>query len=96
MQDLMNPKNNSKKYNNSNKLYSDLKQVASASYKVYVMFIAGNCCSECDKIDGSVMSVEEALIKQRLPHSLCTGETGCICSYGMHGKRDLNAKLIMK
>lgn len=47
---------------------------------------AGACCAECEKLDGKVLPVSEALQTNPLPNPECTRTEGgfsfCTCSYG--------------
>lgn len=55
----------------------------------HVQIVADGCCQECEKRDGEVMPLEEALTTEPLPQECCTRfidsgvyeEGWCICSW---------------
>ena len=76
--------------------HCDLQIANSENIKIEAVIRTGNCCPDCDKQEGKIFSIEEALLLQPLPNRSCSNEDGCICSYGFHSVRDLNNKIIKK
>lgn len=76
--------------------YFDLKKADLSSFKTLAGIIATNCCRACEENDGVMIPLPEALLKQPIPQPACTRPGGCICTYGLHGERDLEGKLIWK
>jgi hypothetical protein len=76
--------------------YCDLKRAETNSYKTLVMVIASKCCAACEAIDGQIIPLNEAIEAQPIPQAVCTKPSGCICTYGFHGERDLEGNLQMK
>lgn len=68
--------------------WCDLQIADAGSIKVEAVIRSGKCCSECDKQDGRILSIEEALLLQPLPNPACLNEDGCTCTYGFHSIRD--------
>ena len=76
--------------------FCDLMKADLSDYKQEVEFIATKCCEECDKINGQIIPLEEAIKTQPLPYSKCKRKTGCICCYGFKAVRDERGRIIMK
>ena len=71
-------------------------QLANLSLVKYKAVIIGNCCSECDAINGKYYPLKDMLQSSILPYSKCKRENGCICCYGFEAIRDENGKLLKK
>jgi hypothetical protein len=67
-----------------------------STFKTYVMIIGGQQCAAAELVDGLAVPLEDALLEQPIPYANCSRPLGCICSYGIHGERDLEGNLITK
>jgi len=76
--------------------YCDLKLAELSDFRQNVAVIGTKCCSEFDKLDGTILPLEEALNRELLPHTPCAREYGYIRCYGFKGVRDKYGRLIPK
>ena len=76
--------------------HCDLMIAKFSEYQQQVEFIASKCCEECDKIDGTIISLEEAIRAKPLPYVKCKRKNGCICCYGFHAVRDERGRIVWK
>ena len=74
--------------------FCDLQLANSENIKVEAVIRTGKCCPVCDKLEGKILSIEQAVLLQPLPNIGCTNEDGCTCSYGFHSVRDVNNKIL--
>jgi len=84
-------------------LQKSIDNALSSNLKMNVIFITKGCCSECDKINDFLISLDDYLINPTLPYDKCTrhtltnlphSATFCICTLGFTTLRDENGKLI--
>jgi hypothetical protein len=76
--------------------FCDLKLAELSPFKTTVQIIGTDQCTAATRVDGMVVSLEDALIAQPIPYPECTRPLGCICCYGIHGVRDLHDRLVIK
>jgi hypothetical protein len=59
-----------------------MRAESDASDYVYEVHVIGTkCCENCNKIDGIVLTIEQAIEQNLLPYKECTRNGGCICLY---------------
>lgn len=84
-------------------LNSSIQNARDSNLKLNVKIIGTKCCTECDEINGTIVSLEEYLNNPILPYHRCTrhslpnpphSATFCICTLGFEPLRDSNGRLI--
>lgn len=76
------------------KLKNQLNQ--SGQFEKEVIMIANKCCPECSKNDEKILTVYDAINNSPISPKKCSRKVGCVCLYGIKGKRNKNGRLIYK
>ena len=72
----------------------DVEQAKKLGVKLNAIITGRNCCSECDKINGSKLPFEEILQNPILPYHKCLRPTYCNCYYLFEAVKDSNSNVI--
>ncbi len=76
-----------------NKNELELRKLSSM-YLFNLEIVAINCCPECEKLNGKIISLGDAIENQFLPPKKCTNRYGCSCFYCELPIRDLGGNLV--
>lgn len=72
----------------------DINQAKSAHLLMNAILITNGCCEECNKINGKIIPLQQAIKDKPLPYYKCSREPSCICCYGFISVKDENGRLI--